>query len=159
VDSFRALSATLTGFDESQLDAGFADALRRALLGAGHAANLAALAATATARTPETAALETAIVSAWYSGVLPGAPPVVAASAVRHKDEFQGAGHIIGTCRMGADAKTSVVDANLRAHDHPNLHVVGSAVFPTSGTANPTLTIAALALRLAERLKRALATS
>ena len=83
----------------------------------------------------------------------------VAASAVRHKDEFQGAGHIIGTCRMGADAKTSVVDANLRAHDHPNLHVVGSAVFPTSGTANPTLTIAALALRLAERLKGALATS
>ena len=78
VDSFRALSATLTGFDESQLDAGFADALRRALLGAGHAANLAALAAPATARTPETAALETAIVSAWYSGVLPGAPPVVA---------------------------------------------------------------------------------
>ena len=83
----------------------------------------------------------------------------VNASAVRHKDEFQGAGHIIGTCRMGTDAKTSVVDANLRAHDHPNLYMLGSAVFPTSGTANPTLTIAALALRLAERLKDALATS
>ena len=79
------------------------------------------------------------------------------ASAVRHKDEFQGAGHIIGTCRMGADAKTSVVDANLCAHDHANLFVVGSAVFPTSGTANPTLTIAALALRLAERLEGVLA--
>ena len=79
------------------------------------------------------------------------------ASEVQHKDEFQGAGHIIGTCRMGADAKTSVVDANLRAHDHANLYMVGSAVFPTSGTANPTLTIAALALRLAERLKGELA--
>ena len=51
-------------------------------------------------------------------------------SEVQHKDEFQGAGHIIGTCRMGADAKTSVVDANLRAHDHPNLYMVGSAVSP-----------------------------
>ena len=79
------------------------------------------------------------------------------ASAVRHKDEFQGAGHIIGTCRMGTDTKTSVVDANLRTHDHANLFVVGSAVFSTSGTANPTLTIAALALRLAERLERTLA--
>lgn len=77
----------------------------------------------------------------------------LAANAVQHKDEFQGAGHIIGTCRMGADAKTSVVDANLRAHDHPNLYLAGSAVFPTSGTANPTLTIAALALRLAERIE------
>ena len=73
-------------------------------------------------------------------------------SAVRHKAEFQGAGHIIGTCRMGAARATSVVDADLRAHDHDNLYLVGSSVFPTSGTANPTLTIAALALRLAERL-------
>ena len=78
VDSFRALSATLTGFDESQLDRGFASELRRALLDAGHASNLAALAATAAAPTPETGALETDIISAWYSGVLPGTPPVVA---------------------------------------------------------------------------------
>lgn len=78
VDSFRALSATLTGFDEAQLDAGFASELRRALLGAGHASNLAALAAPAAASAPDTTALETDIVSAWYSGVLPGAPPVVA---------------------------------------------------------------------------------
>ena len=79
------------------------------------------------------------------------------ASAVRHKDEFQGAGHIIGTCRMGEDAKTSVVDGELRTHDHDNLHIVGSAVFPTAGTANPTLTIAALALRLAARIETTLA--
>ena len=77
----------------------------------------------------------------------------LAASAKQHRDEFEGAGHIIGTCRMGASAKTAVVDANLRAHDHHNLYIVGSAVFPTGGTANPTLTIAALALRLAANLK------
>ena len=58
-----------------------------------------------------------------------------------------------GTARMGTDAKTSVVDTDLRAHDHPNLFIVGSAVFPTMGISPPTLTIAALALRAAERVK------
>jgi choline dehydrogenase-like flavoprotein len=48
---------------------------------------------------------------------------------------------------MGNDPKTSVVDANLRLHGHPNTFVLGSAVYPSVGTANPTLTIAALALR------------
>jgi len=72
---------------------------------------------------------------------------------------FSGAGHIMGTCRMGSDPRTSVVDANCRSHDHPNLFVVGSSVFPTSGTANPTLTVAALALRLASFLDRALAST
>lgn len=63
--------------------------------------------------------------------------------------------HPSGTCRMGADPRLSVVDADLRAHDLPNLHIVGSATFPTIGTANPTLTIAALALRLAAHLQGA----
>ena len=58
--------------------------------------------------------------------------------------------------RMGTDPKTSVVDANLRSHDHPNLFVAGSSVFPSSATANPTLTIAALSLRLAETMKEAM---
>ncbi|WP_165226243.1 GMC family oxidoreductase [Aquisphaera insulae] len=62
-------------------------------------------------------------------------------------DVFSGAGHIIGTCRMGADPSDSVVDSYGRCHDHPNLFVLGSAVFPTSGTANPTLTAAALTVR------------
>ena len=75
------------------------------------------------------------------------------ASAVQHRPTFEGAGHIIGTCRMGEDAATSVVDHHLRCHDHANLYVLGSAVFPTSGTANPTLTIAALSVRLAARLR------
>lgn len=52
-----------------------------------------------------------------------------------------------GTARMGTDPATSVVDPHLRSHEHSNLFVVGSAVFPTMGIAPPTLTIAALALR------------
>ena len=63
--------------------------------------------------------------------------------------EFSGAGHIMGTCRMGAGATESVVDGDGRAHEHDNLYIVGPAVFPTCGTANPTLTAAALTLRTA----------
>jgi choline dehydrogenase-like flavoprotein len=74
-----------------------------------------------------------------------------------HADVFQSAGHIIGTYRMGSDPKTSVVDSNSRSHDHPNLYLLGSGVFPTTGTANPTLTIAALALRAAEAMHAQLA--
>ena len=54
---------------------------------------------------------------------------------------------------MGADPKTSVVDADCRSHDHPNLFMLGSGVFPSTGTSNPTLMIAALALRAAEAVK------
>jgi choline dehydrogenase-like flavoprotein len=60
----------------------------------------------------------------------------------------------MGTYRMGADPKTSVVNAEQRAHDHPNLFLLGSGVFPTVGTANPTLTIAALALWAAETIQQ-----
>ena len=80
----------------------------------------------------------------------------LAATAIQHKEDFKGAEHIIGTCRMGLDPDQSVVDERLRSHDHANLYLTGSAVFPTSGTANPTLTIAALSLRLAEELAGAL---
>lgn len=74
-------------------------------------------------------------------------------SELHHSPQAKGAGHIIGTLRMGSDPKTSVVDGDLRSHDHSNLFVSGSAVFPTSATANPTLTIAALALRLADTIQ------
>ncbi len=80
----------------------------------------------------------------------------LAATAIQHKEDFKGAEHIIGTCRMGLNPAQSVVDGRLRSHDHANLYLTGSAVFPTSGTANPTLTIAALSLRLAEELTGAL---
>jgi len=61
-------------------------------------------------------------------------------------------GHLLGTARMGHDPATSVVDARCRAHDVPNLLIPDGSVFPTAGSANPTTTIAALALRAAERL-------
>jgi choline dehydrogenase-like flavoprotein len=75
------------------------------------------------------------------------------ATGVIHSPDAQGAGHIIGTARMGEDPKSSVVDADLRSHDHPNLFILGSTVFPTSATGNPTLTIAALALRAVAAVK------
>lgn len=61
--------------------------------------------------------------------------------------------HHMGTTRMHQDPKHGVVDADCRVHDLPNLYVAGSSVFPTGGVANPTLTIVALALRLADHLK------
>jgi choline dehydrogenase-like flavoprotein len=80
----------------------------------------------------------------------------VGASSIQHSPAAQGAGHIIGTARMGDDPAASVVDRELRSHDHPNLFVVGSSVFPTSATGNPTLTIAALSLRAAEAVRTTL---
>jgi choline dehydrogenase-like flavoprotein len=61
-------------------------------------------------------------------------------------------GHHIGTTRMGTDTQTSVVDQDCKVHGVSNLYVAGSAVFPTSGQANPTLLGTALALRLADHL-------
>jgi len=63
-------------------------------------------------------------------------------------------GHHMGTTRMGTDPATSVVDADCRTHQVQNLYIAGSSVFPTGGEANPTLTIVALAHRLADTLKR-----
>ena len=60
--------------------------------------------------------------------------------------------HHMGTTRMSVDPATGVVDADCRVHNYQNLYVAGSSVFPTSGWANPTLTIMALSLRLADHL-------
>ncbi len=78
------------------------------------------------------------------------------ATEIQHRDGAEGAGHIMGTARMGNDPKSSVVDRELRSHDHSNLFILGSAVFPTGATANPTLTIAALALRAVAYVKASL---
>jgi choline dehydrogenase-like flavoprotein len=61
-------------------------------------------------------------------------------------------GIMIGTHRMGRDPATSVVDPDQRAHDVPNLYLVGSGSFVTGAAAPPTLTLAALAIRTGERL-------
>jgi choline dehydrogenase-like flavoprotein len=68
---------------------------------------------------------------------------------------YTDASHHLGTTRMSADPKTGVVDVNCRVHGVDNLYIAGSSVFPTAGHANPTLTIAAMSLRLADYLKRA----
>ncbi len=79
------------------------------------------------------------------------------AKGVKHPFEFHGAGHIVGTCRMGVNSGESVVDRNQRSWDHPNLYIVGSSVFPTIATGNPSLTIAALAFWAADNVKAQLA--
>ena len=63
--------------------------------------------------------------------------------------------HYLGTCRMGADPKTSVVDPWGRAHDVPNLFIGDGSVFPTVGAVNPALTICAVATRTAEGMLEA----
>ena len=63
-----------------------------------------------------------------------------------------GSRHIMGTLRMGSDAATSVVDPNGRFHDVDNLYACDGSVFPTSSGNNPTLTIMAVALRMAHGL-------
>ena len=62
------------------------------------------------------------------------------------------AGHHMGTTRMADDPKRGVTDRNAKVHGVANLYIAGSSLFPTSGYANPTLTILALALRLADHL-------
>ncbi len=79
----------------------------------------------------------------------------IGAEQITVQPGYSGAGHIMGTCRMGPDPATSVVDSTGRSHDHPNLFVVGSALFPTVGTANPTLTAAALSLRSVDSIASA----
>lgn len=69
----------------------------------------------------------------------------------------QDASHHLGTTRMGADPATSVVDTDLRVHGVENVYLAGGSVFPTSGCANPTFTIVALSIRLAEHLRGVLA--
>lgn len=80
---------------------------------------------------------------------------VLEAAGVGHIEEevpHGFAGHPMGTCRMGDDPASSVVDRNLRAHEVSNLYIVGSSVFVTGSSLQPSLTIAALAIRAAEHI-------
>jgi choline dehydrogenase-like flavoprotein len=78
---------------------------------------------------------------------------VLADDATWHKP--RGWDHHMGTTRMSAHPATGVVDADCRVHGIDNLYIAGSSVFPTYGAAPPTLTIVALALRLAHHLRHA----
>ena len=75
----------------------------------------------------------------------------IGAEDIRAQNAEVGA-HQLGTHRMGSDPGRSVVDANLRAHDVPNLYLVGGGCFVTGSSAYPTLTIAALAIRAAKHI-------
>ena len=73
------------------------------------------------------------------------------------REGWFGAGHLMGTHRMGSDPYASVVDATQKAHGHPNLYLLGSGNWSSYGTGNPTLTIAALALWAADTITKRLA--
>jgi choline dehydrogenase-like flavoprotein len=72
---------------------------------------------------------------------------------VSFDDSFSPNNHIMGTTIMGVDPADSVVDLDCRTHDHSNLFIASSAVMPTAASVNCTLTIAALSLKLADKLK------
>jgi choline dehydrogenase-like flavoprotein len=76
-----------------------------------------------------------------------------AAGAKRIFRQEDDSNHLNGTARMGDDPETSVVDADCRSWDIPNLWVCDGSVFPTVGGANPSLTIQAIALRTADRIE------
>lgn len=61
--------------------------------------------------------------------------------------------HLMGTCRMGDDPRSSVVNVDGRSWDIPNLWICDGSLFPTAGAVNPSLTIQALALRIADRIE------
>ena len=70
-----------------------------------------------------------------------------------------GGEHLLGTCRMGEDPATSVVDSKHRSHDVPNLYICDGSSFVTSGRGQPTMTIMALAFRAADHIKAAASAS
>lgn len=79
-----------------------------------------------------------------------------ATKAWRHHVGHQTSGaHLLGTCRMGDDASTSVVDKFHRTHDVPNLFLCDGSSFVTSGRGQPTMTIMALAFRAAQHIAAA----
>jgi len=68
----------------------------------------------------------------------------------------QGAGHVMGTHRMGDKPASSVTDADMKCWDHDNLYLVGCGSFPTTATANPSLTMMALTFKAADALIKTL---
>ncbi len=85
---------------------------------------------------------------------LPGAEIGEVQSADESEIRYTDASHHMGTTRMSQNPRDGVVDTDCRVHGVSNLFLAGSSIFPSAGHANPTLTIVALALRLAESLKK-----
>ena len=83
---------------------------------------------------------------------LAGRHPIVALSPLK----FLNYAHVCGTCRFGVDPTKSVLNANNRAHDVDNLYVVDASFFPSSSGMNPSLTIAANALRVSKAIHQQL---
>jgi choline dehydrogenase-like flavoprotein len=75
-----------------------------------------------------------------------------AVGAVERWKQLDDTCHLNGTAKMGFDAETSVVDADCRSWDIPNLWICDGSVFPTVGGCNPSLTIQAIACRTADRI-------
>src|SRR6185436_4302956 len=73
--------------------------------------------------------------------------------SVEWRNHFTDQNHHIGTARIGDSPYTAVLDANCRLHSVDNLHVASCAVLPTGGHSNPTLTMLALVIRLADHLR------
>lgn len=82
------------------------------------------------------------------------AAKVLGGTDVQFNDEFAPNNHITGSTIMGRDPRDSVVDGDCRTFDYPNLFISSSSTMPTVGTVNVTLTIAALALRMSDLLKK-----
>jgi choline dehydrogenase-like flavoprotein len=79
--------------------------------------------------------------------------PLEAVGAREIWDQENDTAHLNGTARMGIDPRTSVVDADCRSWEIPNLWICDGSVFPTVGGVNPSLTIQAIACRAADRIK------
>ena len=84
-------------------------------------------------------------------------PHLIERSLYLSKDiKIAGTAHQAGTCRFGADPASSVLDLDCKAHELDNLYIADASFFPSIGAVNPTLTIIANALRVADRIKERL---
>ena len=88
------------------------------------------------------------------SGLPEHSPNIQLLDDANWRSQFIDRAHPSGTTRMSDSPKTGVVDRNCKIHEVGGLYITGSSVFPTAGHANPTLTIVALAIRIADWLKR-----
>ncbi|TAH13116.1 MAG: GMC family oxidoreductase [Curvibacter sp.] len=84
---------------------------------------------------------------------LPAMKPVKWLDNEKWRDNFFDVAHHMGSTRMSSDPRQGVVDENCKVYDVKGLYIAGGSVFPTAGTANPTLMIVSMALRLADHLK------